>query len=101
MLSDLTRCVRAVTTFVRRAAKAVVRVLDQRVRTAWVQHRARVSTNTAYATATVAVLGGLLGLIPARDVLAAMAAAALGILVNSGRRSNGPHDLAVDPWDRA
>jgi predicted lysophospholipase L1 biosynthesis ABC-type transport system permease subunit len=69
---------------------------DDRLRTAWLEHRVRVSPYAAYATVTVAVLAGLLGLMPMRDVIAAVVAAALGILFNAGRAVRPKPTMRVD-----
>ncbi|HEY2299780.1 MAG TPA: hypothetical protein VGH43_18765 [Jatrophihabitans sp.] len=79
-----------ITRTVRRVACAARRL--------WRGHVDRAATNAAYAAAAAAVIGGLLGFVPARDVIAAILTAVFGIYIN-GARPAGGLARAVDPWD--
>lgn len=85
----------------RKVDEATTRTLRRVVRVArrlWRGHVDRAATDAAYAAAAAAVIGGLLGFVPARDVIAAVLAAALGIYIN-GPRPAGGLARALDPWD--
>ncbi len=64
-------------------------------------HVERVAANPAYAAAAAAILVGMLGLLPAREVIAAVLAAAISALLREGAGSEGPRSRRVDPRDCA
>ena len=68
---------------------------------AWPAHLERVASNPAYAAAAAAILAGMLGLLPAREVIAAVLAAVISALLREGARSEGPGSRRVDPRDFA
>jgi hypothetical protein len=60
-------------------------------RRAWPSHLDRVATDPAYAAAAAAILAGLLGLVPPREVIVAVLAAAISLILRS-RPDDGPSD---------
>ena len=50
----------------------------------------RVATDPAYAAAAAAILAGMLGLLPPREVLVAVLAAAISVLLRSRPDDGGP-----------
>lgn len=81
-------------------AVAAVDWLGRRLRPVWAAHRDKVATNAAYASATAAVLAGLLGLLSPRDVIAAVLAAALGVYLRGSRDAGGAMEQRhLGPWD--
>ena len=82
-------------TFASRAVQTLRRVTDavhvnldrlsERLRRVWRGHRSSVANDAAYATAVAAVIGGLLGLVTLRDVVAAVLAAAVSTFANGER----------------
>lgn len=81
----------------RRVSSAVVRACVWLRREAWPAHVQRVATNPAYAAAMAAILAGLLGLSPAREVIATLLGAALGAY-RKGHGETSPTG-ALDPWN--
>jgi hypothetical protein len=61
----------------------------RRLRRLWRAHLDCVASNPGYAAATAAVLAGALGLMAARDVLAAVLAAAFGVCLRGTREAGG------------
>ena len=68
---------------------------------AWPAHLQRVASNPAYAAAATAILAGMLGLLPARKVIAAVLAAVISARLREGARGEGPGSRRVDPRDFA
>ena len=71
---------------VRRLAAAVTGLamkLVGRWRGAWPAHVDRVATDPVYAAAAAAILAGMLGVLPPREVLVAVLAAAISVLLRS------------------
>jgi hypothetical protein len=99
MLCRLIRLARGVQDVLSRAAGAVTDWLGQRLRRAGTgtAHLDMVESNVGYAAAIAAVLGGLLGLVPARDVLAAILAAVLGAFLRRAGASSTTNRW-TDPW---
>jgi hypothetical protein len=89
---------RGVQDILTRAVRAVTDWLSSRLRRARNAHLDAVANNAAYAAATAAVLGGVLGLIPARDVLAAILAAVPGVYARRFGAA-GTTNRWPDPWD--
>ena len=81
--------------------RAFARLVATLIRRAWQDHLDRAANNAAYATAAVAVVGGLLGIVPARDVIAAVFAALLGLYIKGITQTVGAIQPIVDPWDMA
>lgn len=100
MLCRLIRFNRKLQRFLRRAVIAVAERLTRRVRVLWHAHLEKVATNAAYAAATAAVLGGVLGVIPVRDVLAAVMAAAFGVYIKGTQHAAAMSGRWEDPWDK-
>jgi len=93
------RLVRKINEVVSRAARAAATWLARRLRKLWAEHIDRLSNNAAYAAAAGAIVGGLLGFMPARDVLAAVLAAVLGVSINGARPTRSAMNRWTDPWD--
>ena len=66
-------------------------------RRAWPAHVDRVATDPVYAAAAAAILAGMLGVLPPREVLVAVLAAAISLLLRSRPDDGGPSDGFVDP----
>lgn len=104
MLCSFIRLVRTVEHRVGRAIRSAADWIGRRLRTLWSEHLDRVTHNAAYAAATAAVLSGVLGLIPLRDVLGTVLAAALGVWLKGGRHFGTSGDSMTrwdEPWDIA
>jgi hypothetical protein len=90
---------------VQRVAAVVLQRADERLRQAWVTHGAKVKTDATYAAVVTVVLSGIFGVVPVRDVAAAILAGLLGVFVNSRQNRNASHisrwDDGRDPWDLA
>lgn len=89
MFCTLLRLDKKAVNTIRQKALAAPRWLELRVRRPSTAHRDTVASNVSYAAATAAVLGGLLGLVSARDVLAAVLAAAFGVYLRGTRDTGG------------
>ncbi len=98
MLCRLIRLARRIDEIVADRLRRIARRIAGLIRRAWRDHLDQVANNAAYAAAAGAVIGGLLGFVPARDVIAAVLAAALGLYVNGARPAGGTV-RGVDPWD--
>jgi hypothetical protein len=72
-------------------------VLGSWRRRVWLAHLERLAEDPAYAAAGGAVLAGLLGLAPPREVLAALLTIAASILLR-GRPGGGRTDYRAHPW---
>jgi len=81
--------------------RAVAHVVGWWRGTAWPDHLNRVATNPAYAAAAGAILAGMLGLLPAREVIAAVLTAMVGALLRERPGGDGPRSRRVDPQDFA
>ena len=98
MLSRLLRCAR-------KMAATIVRAVAQAVGwwrgKAWSAHVERVASNPAYAAAAAAILAGLLGLLPAREVIAAVLTVAISVLLRDRADGESPRSRRFDPRDFA
>jgi hypothetical protein len=65
----------------------------------WASHGARVAHDAAYAAVTATVLGGFLGLVPIKDVLAAVLSTVLGVYMTSSPGYSRDVDRWTDSWD--
>ena len=74
-----------------RVARLAKRAME-RLRSLWRRHLASVAGNAGYAAATAAVLAGALGLLPGKEVVAAILAALLGIYLRDTRSPGGAVD---------
>lgn len=90
--------VRTINHRVRRAIRAAADWIGRRLRSLWSEHLDKVTHNAAYAAATATVLSGVLGLIPLRDVLGTVLAAALGVWLQGGRHF-GTSGNSMTRWD--
>jgi hypothetical protein len=101
MLSTLIGIARAME---RAAARVIQKVGDwvaRRLTGVWATHLERVAGNAGYAAATAAVVAGVLGLMSARDVLAAVIAGALGIYLRGAHEAGGAIARPSSRWDVA
>jgi len=89
MLCTLIRLARQAQRIIARTARALIDAAACRLRDLWQTHLNRVGGNAGYAAATAAVLAGGLGLLPARDVIAAVLAAAFGVYLRDSRTAGG------------
>ncbi|MGH8961414.1 MAG: hypothetical protein ACRDWT_09430 [Jatrophihabitantaceae bacterium] len=101
MFCCLLRLYRKIRRQVLRAATILAWRLAHRCRRAWAAHGARVSQDATYAAATVLVLSGLFGMVPVKDVLAAVLAALLGVYMPTrpGDRRAGHRTTRWDDGD--
>ena len=79
MFRSLIRLCKRVCTPVTKSVVVVFRHVARRVQRAWQTHGTRVATDSVYAAVTAVVLGGVLGVVPLKEVLSALLAAALGV----------------------
>jgi hypothetical protein len=98
VLSRLLSCVRRIAT---KVAHAVARATGWWRGKAWPGHLNRVAKDPAYAAAAAAILAGMLGLLPAREVIAAVLAASISALLREGAGGEGAGSRRVDPRDFA
>ncbi len=68
-----------------------------RWRRVWPAHVERVATDPVYAAAAAAVLAGMLGVLPPREVLVAVLAAAIRVLLRGRPDDGGPSEGPMDP----
>lgn len=101
MFRTLNRLARAVIREGKRRLVTLINRVEARVRRLWRRHLSATRVNPVYAAAVAALIGGALGFVPGRDVLAAVLAAALGLLHTIAPSSAGSMRPAVDEvWAR-
>jgi hypothetical protein len=93
VLSRLLCCARRIAT---KVAHAVAHATGWWRRKAWPAHLERVASNPAYAAAAAAILAGMLGLLPAREVTAAVLTVTVGALLRDRPGGEGPRSRRVD-----
>ena len=98
MLSRLLSCARRIAT---KVAHAVSHATGWWRGKAWPAHLERVATDPAYAAGAAAILAGMLGLLPAREVIAAVLTVAISALLRERAGGEGPRSRRVDPQDFA
>ena len=87
----LSRLVAGLRRLVAAVSGLTMRLMGWWRRRAWPSHLDRVATDPAYAAAAAAILAGLLGLVPPREVIVAVLAAAISLILRS-RPDDGPSD---------
>ena len=98
MLSRLLCCARRIAT---KVAHAVAHATGWWRGKAWPAHVEWVASNPAYAAAAAAILAGMLGLLPAREVIAAVLTVAISVLLRERADGEDPRSRRVDPQDFA
>jgi hypothetical protein len=96
VLSRLLCCARRIAT---KVAHAVAHATGWWRGKAWPAHVEWVASNPAYAAAAAAILAGMLGLLPAREALAAVLAASISALLREGAGGEDSGSRRVDPRD--
>jgi len=71
--------------------------LAGRWRRAWPADAERVATDPVYAAAAAAILAGMLGVLPPREVLVTVLATAINLLLRSRPDAGGSSEGSVDP----
>jgi hypothetical protein len=99
MLCSVIRPIRKITHLAARSIRRPAHRIVLRLRSLRSRHLQKVSTDAPYAAASAAVLSGLLGLIPMRDVLGAILAAALGVYLKGSQASSGSMPRWDGPYD--
>jgi uncharacterized membrane protein len=99
MLRHLIRVTKRIGRTISRAVTAFAKRIAERLHQAWTSHGQRVATDATYAAVTATVLGWALGLVPVKDVVAAVLSAVLGVYMTNRPGNSRDVNRWSDGWD--